>query len=496
MPPKGTCESTRSPQNRLPVLDNQGSCGAVGMKLLRYRTLIFLVVLLQLSAIGPAVAQDSPLSGADQAMQKEQAPENLVPIETNPEPDEAIAQRLREVLANLKGLEEVKVEVDAGVVRLSGEALSSESRRQAEELAQRVEGVVTVENAITEERNIERRLRPAIEKLRNRILSLITYLPILVIAGLIMLLFWFVAKLIGAWAALFEKLSPNQFLRDLLRQAVRGLLLLIGLLVALDFLGATAIVGTVLGAAGLIGLAVSFAFRDTIENYIASILLSLRQPFAPNDHVVIEGHEGRVVRLTSRATILLTLNGNHVRIPNAKVFQGIVINYTRNPNRRFEFLVRINAAANLNTAQAVTVRALDGMNEILSNPAPQCSIEELGDWNVTLNMSGWVDQRRNDFLKVRSEALRRVKQTLDDAGIGMPEPIYRLHLKQSETAVEHHTDIALSKNKQAKVAGMQPSSSEEAQVDLSPDTHLAGVVHAERAVAKDKDLLNSQAPLE
>src|SRR3546814_11391197 len=66
-------------------------------------------------------------------------------------------------------------------------------------------------------------------------------------------------------------------------------------------------------------------------------MLSRRQPFRANDHVVIEGHEGRVVRLTSRATILMTLEGNHLRIPNSTVFKAVILNYTRNPERRFDF---------------------------------------------------------------------------------------------------------------------------------------------------------------
>ena len=86
-----------------------------------------------------------------------------------------------------------------------------------------------------------------------------------------------------------------------------------------------------------VGLAVGFALRDLVENYIASLMLSLRQPFAPNDQVLIEGFEGRVVRLTSRATILMTLDGNHVRIPNAVVFKGTIVNLSHNPERRLRF---------------------------------------------------------------------------------------------------------------------------------------------------------------
>lgn len=470
----------------------------VESKFILQQALLLLLLLQPLAPIRLALAQDALFPSPAKAVQQKQSPEDLEPIKTSPEPDEVIAARLREVLANVSGLEGVRVEVDAGVVRLYGEALSSENRRQAEELANRVQGVVTVENAITEERNVERRLIPALEKLRDRIFSLITYVPILGIAGLIVLVFWFAAKLLGAWKALFERLSPNQFLRDLLRQAIRGLLLLIGLLVALDFLGATAIVGTIVGAAGLVGLAVSFAFRDTIENYIASILLSLRQPFAPNDHVVIEGHEGRVVRLSSRATILLTLDGNHVRIPNAKVFQGIVINYSRNPGRRFEFLLGINGAADLSAAQAVAVEALDGMSEILPSPAPQCLVEALGDWSVVLNISGWTDQRSCDFLKVRSEAIRLVKEAFDNAGIEMPEPIYRLRLKPAGTTSDHQEGVATGEQTRGTGAGEKPSviKSSLDHVDLSPDTHLSGVLRAEREKTKEKDLLNSQAPLE
>ena len=95
----------------------------------------------------------------------------------------------------------------------------------------------------------------------------------------------------------------------------------LGLVAALQILEATALLGAVLGGAGVIGIALGFAVRDTVDNYVSSLMLSLRQPFRANDHVVIEGHEGRVIRLTSRATILMTLDGNHLRIPNSTVFK-------------------------------------------------------------------------------------------------------------------------------------------------------------------------------
>jgi hypothetical protein len=73
------------------------------------------------------------------------------------------------------------------------------------------------------------------------------------------------------------------------------------------------------------------------------VMLSVRQPFRPNDHVVIDGKEGRVIRLTSRATVLMTLDGNHLRIPNGAVFKAVILNYTRNAERRFDFKLGVDA---------------------------------------------------------------------------------------------------------------------------------------------------------
>src|SRR3546814_979689 len=92
-------------------------------------------------------------------------------------------------------------------------------------------------------------------------------------------------------------------------------------------------------------------------------MLSLRQPFRANDHVVIEGHEGRVVRLTSRATILMTLEGNHLRIPNSTVFKAVILNYTRNPERRFDFELGIDANDDPVDGMAVGLRAIRARSE-------------------------------------------------------------------------------------------------------------------------------------
>lgn len=277
------------------------------------------------------------------------------------------------------------------------------------------------------------------ERMTERLMSLIAYLPMIGVAAVVLLLFWLLSRWVGSWSWPFSKLSRNGFVQDLFRQLGRLVVMLFGVLVALDLLNATALLGAVLGTAGVLGLAVGFAFKDVVENYLAGVLLSLRQPFQPRDHIEVEGFSGKVMRLTSRATIMMTLDGNHVRIPNAVVFKSPLTNFTRNPLRRFDFVVGVGSGENLAAAQQIGVQVLADMKSTLNDPAPSATLEPPGDSSIGVHFYGWVDQSENSYTKVLSEAIRLVTATLADAGIDMPEPIYRLHWQNGSQAGEQLT---------------------------------------------------------
>lgn len=272
----------------------------------------------------------------------------------------------------------------AGVVEIGGNVQSKDARVQALMLAQKVEGVVEVVDNTVSDRDIERRLAPTVKRITSWYRDLGSDVPLLLIALIILAVFWLLSRLSRGFSTLYGRLTPNAFIASLLSQLVQGAIIVTGIVLALSVLDASDVVRTMLGAAGLLGLALSFALRDTVENYISSMLLSLRQPFQPNDEVLIEGHEGRIVRLTSRATVLLTLDGNHVRIPNATVFKGVIVNYTQKPERRFHFTVGVDTEADLVGAQKLAIETLQKAEGVLQHPPPQSCIEALGDSSIAV----------------------------------------------------------------------------------------------------------------
>ena len=355
-------------------------------------------------------------------------PQVAAEFEATTAQDEAKQRTLAARFARIPALSQVRPEVTAGVVTLRGTVTDEPRRQIAEQPARARDGVIAVDNRLHMETALDRRLAPVLEEGLEQGRRLFESLPLL---GLALLIVYGFHRL-GRWLAyrrwLFRRAGKNPFLADLMRQVLSLALTVAGTLVALDLLGATALVGAVLGAAGIVGLAVGFAFKDLVENYIAGILLSLRQPFAPNDHVVIDGHEGRVAALTSRATILITLDGNHLRLPNALVFKGVILNYTRNPTRRFHFDVGVSNEADLRQARSIALQTLRDTHGVLEHPAPVALLRALAESNVTMRCLGWVDQRSSSFGQVQSEAIRRVKKHLEQAGIELPEPIHRVQL--------------------------------------------------------------------
>ncbi|WP_439121598.1 mechanosensitive ion channel domain-containing protein [Marivita sp.] len=435
------------------------------------------------------------LTGSWLAAQTSDQPTGTITVNDSAGQDAAIARRIREILTELDGYEDVTVTVNSGIVMLRGTALDGPAVTRLNEIAGRVEGVVTIENRVQETTDVVRRLDPALERFRARSEQFINYLPLAGIAiaafALVVMVGFLIARMRRPW----DRLAPNAFIADIYRQVIRIAFILGGLVIALDILGAAALLSTILGAAGIIGLAIGFAVRDTVENFIASIMLSIRQPFRPNDQVEIEGDIGKVIRLTSRATILLSFDGNHIRIPNATVFKSRIVNYTRNDERRFVISLGVAYDTDLARAQDLALQTVSSLPFVIREPAPAVWIEDLGDSAVILQVAGWIRQHETSFLKARSEAWRLCMGAFDHAGIIMPETTLRVVGIGDESTVPLNPPMptATSTNRQSDAAVVAAATANIGDVEAAMDKELERIVATERAEKQDEDLLKKDA---
>ncbi len=302
------------------------------------------------------------------------------------------------------------------------------------------------------------------ETAREAGLSLLRKIPLLILAALVLLLAHWSSRFGGKRLHLLKIRSENPYMIGLLRTVIRTAIMLVGVLIALDLIGLTSVVGAVLGSAGVVGLVLGFAFREIAENYIAGILLSVRRPFEPGDHVVIENREGKVMAVNSRSTVLMTMDGGQLQLPNSLVFKSVVLNYSRNPKRRFDFSMLIDGSQSIRRAQTLAMAAIAQIEGVLDDPAPAWIVVEYGAAGIQLRFFGWVNQHDTDMGKVRSEAIRRVKAAFAQAEIEAPRTIYHVvttrgaHEEEAadeplnhgtvDTSVNHDIDVQIAASKQ------------------------------------------------
>lgn len=380
----------------------------------------------------PALAQDV---GADSGLDagppttSTQAGPALpaAPVETpeSPADRETIAERLNAIFDLVPSLRNVRATESRGVVTLSGQTLDVSDRERAGSIASKMDGVIVVDNQISQSVEIQERVAPAWDKTVAWANEFTSSLPLLGISLLIFIVFWWIAKFVRKHVPL-RRLSQTPLSQEFAREAIRWLIVLFGLFVALETLGVASLVTALVGGAGILGVGLGFAFQDIIENYLAGILLGMRQPFRKNDFIRLDHYEGKVIRLTSRETVLMTLEGNHLSIPNAMIFKGVMYNYTRNPLRRFDFTIGVATDQSFAKVIEIGRKTLQGTTGVLEDPQCVILINNVGNYTLDVLFTGWVDTAKNDIFAVKSEAIRRVNRALIDAGIDMPEPMTRI----------------------------------------------------------------------
>lgn len=265
-------------------------------------------------------------------------------------------------------------------------------------------------------------------KLETWITGLIEMLPNLVVALLVLIVFYVIGKFARRGVSnLLGRVSVNKTISNLLETIISIAIIGIGVFIALSILQLDGAVTSLLAGAGIIGLALGFAFQDIASNFISGVILSIRHPFGIGDIISTNDYYGTVTRLNLRNTILRTVTGQIVYIPNKKVFENPLENFTSTGERRIDLSCGISYGDDLEKARQVATDAVDKIESVMSDRGIEFYFDEFGSSSINFKIRFWVAFATNpDFWSARSEAIIAISKAFDEHDIMIPFPIRTL----------------------------------------------------------------------
>ena len=266
------------------------------------------------------------------------------------------------------------------------------------------------------------------EKLGGWFDVVISHIPNFIVAVIIAIIFSFIARLAGKGMkkVLRRSLDSTQ-IADLMASIFKVIVLSVGVFIALDFMGLKSTVTSLLAGAGIVGLAIGFAFQDMTENLIAGIAMGIRKPFKAGDVIETDNVFGSVHSINLRNTLIESFYGQLILVPNKILFRNVLRNYSTLGVRRIEVPVGISYADDIEKASEVIVDKINQFDFVIRKNETAVYAEGFGDSSINLLVWFWIKYPGEpDYMTVRHKGVVAVKQALDAADISIPFPIRTL----------------------------------------------------------------------
>jgi small conductance mechanosensitive channel len=250
----------------------------------------------------------------------------------------------------------------------------------------------------------------------------VSFLPKLVIGIVVFILFWLIGKGVRVLARRGMANRPARNVGLVLGRLAQWGLTLLGLLVAVTIMFPSVQPVDLFSLLGISSVAIGFAFKDILQNFLAGILILLRQPFRLGDQIVFKSFEGTVEEIETRTTIIKTYDGRRVYVPNGEIFTNAVIVNTAYGIRRSECDIGIGYGDDARQAAGAIIGALRSVKGVRQEPPPEAIAVALADSSVVIRARWWTDARQHEVLRVRHEVIATIKETMSAAGIDLPFP--------------------------------------------------------------------------
>lgn len=279
--------------------------------------------------------------------------------------------------------------------------------------------------------NISEAYNLILQKLSAWVHELISLLPNILLAAITLVCGFYIARRIRKIAhKLFIKILKTSTLNSLFASLIYISLIGITLFVVLSILQLDKVVTSVLAGAGIIGLALAFAFQDIAANFISGVFISFRRPIHIGDIVKIGDYMGKVTDINLRDTVLLTFQGQMVIVPNKNVFQNPIENYSLLGKRRLDVEIGVSYGEDLEHVQRITLDAVKGMDGLTTEDETTMYYKEFGESSIRYIIRFWLKSpEQSDYWIASNQAIILIKKAYDQNKITIPFPIRTLDFR-------------------------------------------------------------------
>lgn len=294
---------------------------------------------------------------------------------------------------------------------------------------------LTINKSLPMESDIS--LSIAIDKLQSMVNDTIRLLPNLLLAIIIFMIFWFIAKgFRNLVRNLTKRRKKDRNLALVLGRLAQGIIILLGLFISLSILIPSFEPGDLVQLLGVSSVAIGFAFRDILQNFLAGILILLTEPFKIDDQIIFKNYEGTVEQIQTRATTLKTYDGRRIVIPNGELFTNSVTVNTAFEKRRLQYDIGIGYGDDIEEAKQLILEVLNNAENVLQDPPPEALVVDLAGSTINIRARWWIEPpRRRDALDTIDTVLTAVNNKLVAHGIDLPFPTQQIlfHDQTEET---------------------------------------------------------------
>lgn len=272
----------------------------------------------------------------------------------------------------------------------------------------------------------------ALDRIDSWLDGAVRLLPNIVVAIIVFVVFYLIAKLTKSLTEKAFNSRGRKNLGEVLSGFIKACILVLGALIAATIVIPSLEPANIVAGLGVSSVAIGFAFKDILQNWLAGLLILLRQPFEIGDQIEVADYVGTVQHIETRATIIRTFDGQRAVIPNSDIYTRAVLVKTGEDKRRTHYDIGIGYADDIDEACEHILGVLKGIKGIEQDPAPEAFAWDLAASWVTIRARWWTDSKRGDIVANKSAVIRGVKKALDDASIDMPYKTH-VHLLHDQT---------------------------------------------------------------